>query len=253
MPAVMNSGVRVHYEIEGSGPPLILQHGWTGSLDYWRDFGYCQPLRNTHQLILIDARGHGQSSIPQRDEDYTMQLMASDVLAVLDSLALERAKFFGYSMGGWVGFHLGIGNPHRFDSMIIGGAHPYAEDLSGLRQIADLGGSAIVGFWEAVGARLSDGVRDQLAHFPNLPLRAVVRNDVPDLSPSLQKMQMPALIYAGDQDSRYQGVKDCVRDMPNAQWVSIPGLDHLAAFVRSDLVLPHVHAFLEHHRAATRV
>jgi hypothetical protein len=76
MPAVMNSGVRVHYEIEGSGPPLILQHGWTGSLDYWRDFGYCQPLRNTHQLILIDARGHGQSSIPQRDEDYTMQLMA---------------------------------------------------------------------------------------------------------------------------------------------------------------------------------
>lgn len=245
MPEANNDGVRVHYEIEGSGPPLVLQHGWTGSLDYWRDFGYTRVLREQYRLILIDARGHGKSSIPEAEDDYDTARMASDVISVLDVIGVERAHFLGYSMGGWIGFHLGIEYPHRFSSMIIGGAHPYTEDLGPVRDIARQGGEAIVGFWEAAGARLGDKVRRELTHFPVLPMKAVVDKDRPDLSRLLHVMQMPTLIYAGEQDFRYQGVKDCIRDVPKAEWVSLPGLDHLAGMVRSDLVLPHVLAFLK--------
>ncbi len=252
MPKVTNHGVGVHYETEGDGAPLVLQHGWSGSLEYWRDFGYTDALKKSYRLILIDARGHGKSDAPRREEDYDTEAMASDVLAVLDALKIERAHFLGYSMGGWIGFELGIRSPGRFLSMIIGGAHPYAEDLSPIREMAKSGGKNIAGFWDAVGATLSNSVRHQLANHDLLPLAASLRNDRPDLSKSLTRMKMPTLIYAGDEDFRYQGVKDCVRVLPNAEWLSIPGLDHLAGMSRSDLVLPHICAFLDRVNAAVQ-
>jgi pimeloyl-ACP methyl ester carboxylesterase len=151
----------------------------------------------------------------------------------------------GYSMGGWIGFHLGIGSPQRFLSMIIGGAHPYPEDLSDVREIAKQGAASILEYWDDVGAPLSSAVRRRLVHQPAFPLAAIVRKDRPDLSQWLHKMRMPTLIYAGDRDFRYQGVKDCVKDLPKATWVSLSGLDHLAAMARSDVVLPHLYAFLD--------
>jgi len=251
MTTANNQGVGIYYETEGSGPPLVLLHGWSGSLEYWRDFGYTRPLSESYQLILIDVRGHGRSDVPDVEEAYDTDLMAGDVIAVLDALNIEQAHFLGYSMGGWIGFHLGIENPSRFLSMIIGGAHPYPEDLSPIRQFAQEGGETIVGAWDSVDAPLSDGVRQQLSQHPALPLAAAVRNDRSDLSKSLHRMQMPTLIYAGDQDFRYQGVKDCVKELPKAKWVSIAGLDHLSAMARSELVLPHLHEFLDEVSAAS--
>ena len=62
VPYANNQGVRIHYEVEGSGPPLILHHGSFGSGLDWREFGYTDALKQDHQLILIDARGHGASA-----------------------------------------------------------------------------------------------------------------------------------------------------------------------------------------------
>ncbi|UCE38755.1 MAG: alpha/beta fold hydrolase, partial [Thermoplasmata archaeon] len=129
MPYVENNGVRIYYEIEGKGPPLVLQHGWSNSLEYWRDFGYIEPLKEDYRLILIDARGHGKSDIPDDPEAYEMDLMAEDVITVLDHLNIGKAHFLGYSSGGWIAFHLAKIAPERFTSFIIGGAHPYAESL----------------------------------------------------------------------------------------------------------------------------
>ncbi len=57
MPYANNNGTRIHYEVEGVGPPLLLQHGTTGSWEDWAEFGYAQPLRKEYRLILVDARG----------------------------------------------------------------------------------------------------------------------------------------------------------------------------------------------------
>jgi len=64
MPYANNQGIRIRYEVEGTGPPLVLQHGSFGSGADWRDFGYTSALSNDHQLILVDARGHGASDKP---------------------------------------------------------------------------------------------------------------------------------------------------------------------------------------------
>jgi pimeloyl-ACP methyl ester carboxylesterase len=98
-----NSGVRIHYEIEGSGQPLVLHHGSFASGADWGDLGYVDALKREHLLILMDARGHGASDKPHDPAAYDLALRASDVISVLDDLKVERANFFGYSMGDGLG------------------------------------------------------------------------------------------------------------------------------------------------------
>src|SRR5215470_20378716 len=64
MPYATNHGLRIHYRVEGAGPPLVLQHGYTWHMGGWATSGYVEPLKFHYQLILLDARGHGAS-----DED----------------------------------------------------------------------------------------------------------------------------------------------------------------------------------------
>jgi pimeloyl-ACP methyl ester carboxylesterase len=56
--------VRIHYEVEGTGSPFVLQHGITDGLESWYEYGFVDALRDDHTLILIDARGHGGSDKP---------------------------------------------------------------------------------------------------------------------------------------------------------------------------------------------
>jgi hypothetical protein len=99
-----NKGVRIHYEVEGEGPPLVLQHGWTHSMEDWHTWGYVGALRDHHRLILIDARGHGESDKPYERSAYALDNLVGDIVAVLDALGLERVHYWGYSRGGWIGY-----------------------------------------------------------------------------------------------------------------------------------------------------
>jgi pimeloyl-ACP methyl ester carboxylesterase len=64
MPYTTNQGIRIHYQLEGAGPPLILHHGFTASLEAWYDWGYVDALQHDYRLIVVDARGHGGSDKP---------------------------------------------------------------------------------------------------------------------------------------------------------------------------------------------
>jgi predicted alpha/beta-fold hydrolase len=91
---VDRDGVRIHYEVVGNGPPLVLAHWWTGSTEDWHLFGYVDGLKDYYRLILVDMRGHGQSDKPHDAAAYTPQILANDVIAVLDDLGIEQANFF---------------------------------------------------------------------------------------------------------------------------------------------------------------
>ena len=91
MPYVNNQGVRIHYQVQGSGPPLIVHHGILVGLDDWYEFGYVEGLEDDYQLVLIDARGHGASDKPHDPQMYSMALRVADVVAVLDDLGIDTA------------------------------------------------------------------------------------------------------------------------------------------------------------------
>ena len=60
MPYANNNGVKIYYEVEGEGPPLVMLHGFTGGLENWREQGYAEALGKEHRLVLVDYQGPWQ-------------------------------------------------------------------------------------------------------------------------------------------------------------------------------------------------
>ncbi|RIK35835.1 MAG: hypothetical protein DCC55_29120 [Chloroflexi bacterium] len=243
MPYAINNGIQTYYQVEGEGPPLVLHHPLGESLACWYEYGYVEALRGHYQLILIDGRGHGKSDKPHAPEAYDLKPRAADITAVLDDLAVERAHYFGYSMGAWLGFGLAIHAPERVASLILGGAQPYGQSFAFFRQVLDNGIGAFGELFQKLSSPYPSDVDRILAN--DLPaIRAAVANDRPDVSAHLPSMTMPCLLFAGDADPIHYLVEQCSRELPNARFCSLPGLNHFQTFLRSDLVLPHVTRFL---------
>ncbi len=163
MPFADNRGVRIHYQTVGKGRPVVLHHGTGGSGPDWVDFGYVEALRNNYQLILVDARGHGSSDKPHEPAAYDLSLRASDVVSVLDDLDLPKADYFGYSLGGWTGFGLAKHAPARFNSFVLGGAHPFAESMQAFRDLMLTNREALAaGIDQVFGNFLKPAMRERL-------------------------------------------------------------------------------------------
>ena len=74
MPKVKNGDINIYYEVEGEGPPLVMLHGFAGSLEHWRDFGYVDELKKDYKVVLIDNRGHGKSDKPHDPAMYNINI-----------------------------------------------------------------------------------------------------------------------------------------------------------------------------------
>jgi pimeloyl-ACP methyl ester carboxylesterase len=82
MPYAVNNGVRIHYKVEGDGFPLVIQHGFTDSMETWYEIGYVDALKGKRQLILVDARAHGRSDKPHSTSAYGMEAHVSGILVL---------------------------------------------------------------------------------------------------------------------------------------------------------------------------
>lgn len=244
MPYVSNNGVRIHYHVEGEGPPVVLQHGFMGSLEDWRDLGYVEALESEYQLILIDARGHGNSDKPRDGESYELELRVGDIIVVMDDLKINKAHYFGYSMGGWIGFGIGKYAPQRFHSMVIGGAQPYAQSFEAFRERLGKGLDACVASMEDFFRPLPARSRTRLLANDVQALIALLQ-DRPNMDDALPSIIMPCLVYGGDADPNYPDMKRGADKLSSGTFFSLTGLNHLQAIARSDLVLPRVRQFLK--------
>jgi Predicted hydrolases or acyltransferases (alpha/beta hydrolase superfamily) len=248
MPYADNQSTRIHYQVEGDGPPLVLQHGFTGNLMRWHSFGYVGALQSSYRLILVDARGHGQSDKPHDPAAYALPLRVGDVVAVLDALNLRTAHYWGYSMGGWIGFGMAKYAPERIRSLVIGGAHPFENKLppssrpDGSDPDAFL--TALFGRLGVDPATIPPAIRQELLANDFRAL-AAAQQDRPSIEDVLPKMKMPCCVYAGDADPLYPRAEQCAKALPSGTFFALSGLDHSAAFREAKLALPHVSKFLE--------
>ncbi len=117
MPRVTVNGTDIHYLDVGEGSAVVLLHGFTGSSRNW---DYTVPsLAGRHRLICPDLRGHGLSGRTGRPEDYRLEGLAQDVLALLDCLGVERFHLVGHSMGGMVAQHVALARPEALLSLVL--------------------------------------------------------------------------------------------------------------------------------------
>lgn len=109
------NGVELYYEEHGSGPPILFHHGFTGSHDGWVPIA--ERLQDRFRCILMDSRGAGDSEHPA--DGYTIEQYAKDVVGMLDHLGLDQVAYVGHSMGGGIGFQLGIEHGERFTHIML--------------------------------------------------------------------------------------------------------------------------------------
>ena len=250
---VEHGGVKIYYEVHGSGPPLLLHHGWAGSSQSWRRFGYVDALTDSYRVIVMDARGHGRSDKPHDEAAYTMELRTGDVLAVLDVIGVDRVHYWGYSMGGRTGFALLQWHPDRVISFVNGGAAPTSPKMYEEGRIRQ---------WAEALRTGDDAVIAKGLGVPERSVRAVIGDNDREALAAAQlgllswdgvdpaTLTAPSFHYAGQQDPILPVTQRAAEAMPGATFKMIPGLNHLTGFARGDLVLPLAREFLSGRGAA---
>ncbi|MFS4445425.1 alpha/beta fold hydrolase [Maribacter sp. 2307UL18-2] len=112
------NGIKLHYQTQGSGEPLLLLHNFTSSHKVWEP--WLRDLAKQYTLILPDMRGHGKSTNPSNL--FTHEQSAKDMYALMDALKIEKFKAIGASSGGMTLVHMATMDSTRIESMILVGA-----------------------------------------------------------------------------------------------------------------------------------
>jgi len=106
---VSANGISIYYAVYGQGSPVILLHGGLANSDYWGN--QIKALAPHHTVIVMDSRGHGRSTRDSRPYGY--DLMADDVVALMDALKVPKADIVGWSDGAILGLDLAMRHPDR--------------------------------------------------------------------------------------------------------------------------------------------
>jgi pimeloyl-ACP methyl ester carboxylesterase len=208
----------------GHGRPVLLLHGGLSNSDYW---GNLVPflVRHGFQVIVADSRGHGRST--RSAQQYSYDLMSSDVIALLDYLKLQKVDLVGWSDGGIIGIDIAIHHPERLNRLFAFGANT---DPSGLIDNFDKT-PVFRSFVKRSGdeyRKLSktpdqyDAFVDQIGH-----MWATQPHFTDD---QLRSIRTPTTIADGQYDEGIKQAHDIymAHTIPNARLVILPNVSHFA-------------------------
>ena len=218
------NGADIYYAVYGTGSPLILLHGGLGNTESWAN--QIPAFSQHYQVIAIASRGHGRSTRDQRP--YSIALMTKDVLAVMDHLNIEKARFVGWSDGANISVNMAMKFPERIEKVFAFGAN---YNVAGSRD--DYENNPNVGAFiekaQSDYARLSP-TPDQFEDFVEALTTGMWENE-PNFSPqALGGINVPVAIAFGEHDEfiKLQHAKDMAALIPNSQLILLPNGSHFS-------------------------
>ena len=247
MPKLDRDGVTIHYEVYGSGPPLLLTHGYSSTSAMWH--GQIDALARDHKLILWDMRGHGQSDYPDDPKAYSEALTVGDMVAILDAVGAKRAIIGGLSLGGYMSLAFYRAHPQVARALLIIDTGPGfkkddAREAWNARALAtadkfDREGLDVLKAATRERATASHRNAKGLA----LAARGMLTQRDAAVMELLPDIKVPSLIVVGADDTPFLAASDyTAAKVPGAQKVVVPAAGHAVnidqpqAFV--DAVMP---------------
>jgi pimeloyl-ACP methyl ester carboxylesterase len=224
------NGIKLFYATIGRGPPSVLLHGGLANSDYWGN--QVPALAAHHQVILVDSRGHGRSS--RNAAPFGYDLMADDVVGLLDHLGLKRADIVGWSDGAIIGIDLALRHRDRIGRVFAFAANT---NLTGLKPNVEKNPN-FAAFIRRAGEeyrRLSPTPREYGAFQAQI---SHMWQSQPDWSDAqLRGITTPVLIADGDHDEAIKLDHDIYmwRTIPNAGLLIFPQTSHFAFLQAPDL------------------
>lgn len=264
MPEITSDGARVHYEVTGSGPAVLLGHSLLCDTGMWK--GVAPRLAERYRVINVEARGHRRSTAPA---PFTLEDLAGDWQAILDAERVERAFLVGLSMGGMTAMRLALRAPARVAGMVLLDSNGDEEE-----RIRRLRYGLLEAIYRRLGvikplerpiAKIMFGATT-LRERPHLVAELVETmkgHDRAQLSraieavfrrgPILDRLAaigVPTLVLVGEEDRATPIVKSrrLAAAIPGARYEALPRAGHLSALEEPDAVAARVLAFLDEHR-----
>ncbi|MCW3095891.1 MAG: alpha/beta hydrolase [Chthonomonadaceae bacterium] len=236
---VENDGARIWYGSYGAGPTVILLHGGLGHSGNW---GYQVPtlVRSGYRVLVIDSRGHGRSTRDARPFSY--ELMASDVLAVMDALRLERAAVVGWSDGACIAMILGMQVPTRIAGVFFFGCNM---DPSGTKEI-EFGPTLQRCFGRHVkDYALLSATPDQFEAFSEA-VGLMMQTEPNYTADDLAQVRVPVEIVQSEHDEfiKREHAEYLAKSIPGAELKILPDVSHFAPLQRPDPFNSELLAFL---------
>ncbi len=234
MPTIQNKTIGIHYEVHGTGHPVVLLHGATVNFRAnYGAVGWVKALNDSgFQVIGLDFRGHGKSDKPHESEAYGSAALASDVLAVLDHLGVGQAAVVGYSIGTAVTLHLLQTEPARFtkavllatgDGLLGLGSHTFERTMPALAPVLERTEypkdmpKHLAAYWNFVNATGGD----------RAALRALSLASYPALTGAeAAAITVPTLVISGEKDLVLGQGPRLAAALCSGQYLEIAGADH---------------------------
>jgi pimeloyl-ACP methyl ester carboxylesterase len=237
---VEHDGARIWYAAYGSGAPVILLHGGLGHSGNW---GYQVPalVESGYRAVVIDSCGHGRSTRDARP--FTYELMAADVLAVMDALRIDKASLVGWSDGAVIALLLADNVPTRVSGVFFFACNM---DLSGVKENFEF--TPVIS--RCVGRHKQDYQQlsvtpDQFDPFSEAV--SLMQQTQPNYSADdLAGISVPVTIVHSEHDEfiKREHAEYLARTIPGAEFVFLPGVSHFAPLQRPEQFNRAVLAFL---------
>ena len=245
MPRVNINGINLYYEVSGSGPSVVLCHGYTGSHQDW--IFQVPVLAREYQVVTIDHRGHGTSAAPSSADAYSIPTLADDLYGLLNYLDIAKCCLVGHSMGGLVALQLALDQSHVVSSLVLVDTASGPVDIPGhadrrakLVEIARTEGMEAVFEYEA---RHNPSSLKRFERYPRLFHRSKQKilempvdgyvymgqalSECNDLTGRLKKISVPTLVMVGEEDFPFQqSSRTLAEGIPNAQLHVVPQALH---------------------------
>ena len=229
MPYVNNDSVNIHYEVFGTGSPLVVGHGLFGSIERLNDRGWIDILSSEFKVVIPEIRAHVKNDTPSDHSLFTLEHRVSDVVAVMDDAGIDRADYLDYSLGAEHGFGLAGAHENRFSSFVLGGAHPYPKDLSWVKSL--------------VNERRVQGLMPD--DFDPTPFFSMLDHDEEGTGVDPTQIQSPCLVFYGSDDHGIKEARRVAAELPKCEYLELEGLGHRAAFEPTDRLTSAILSFLQ--------
>lgn len=232
MPSFHNGAVEIAYLDEGEGDPIVLVHGFASSKNVnWVYPTWVSELKkNGRRVVALDNRGHGESEKLYDPAQYTIPVMAGDVVALMDHLGIARADIMGYSLGSRMTAWLALRAPERLRSAILGG----------IGMVLIEGGGPGENVARALEAPSLDEVTDPVGRTfrtfadqtrsDRRALAACMRGSRGLMSAAdAAKISVPVLIAVGTTDEVAGSATGLAKIIAGSELLDIPNRDHMRA------------------------
>ena len=223
------NGIQMYYAVFGTGDPILLIHGGLGHADIWAS--QVATMSKTHKVIVADSRGHGRST--RTEQPYGYDLMASDYLALLDYLKIDKTALVGWSDGGIIGIDIALHHPERLTRLFAQAANVTTDGVDP----GVMTNKTFAAYIERSGRdyKKMSKTPDQYDAFVS-QISHMWESEPAWTKEQLGKITTPTAIVAGDHDEaiKRQHTEYMASVIPGAKLIILPNASHFAMLQAPD-------------------